>query len=290
MLRELKIKGVTWIDGVDVSETTVQEILARYDFHELDIEACLEENQRARIDAYDDYVFAILHFPKYNSRLKVYELNEFNIFVGSDFIITLRDFTGVHIDRIFEKYSSTSMRNQKKTKVTPGFILYESIQVMLEKMFKVCDNIRKDIRSIERQVFEKPKSPLVRDIMVKKRNIVVLKHMLQPQIAVLRTLEFHMNKIFDSEIEAYFEDLEDKIQKVITDISILEEYIESVEDAFKSMIDIQTNSIIKFLTLFSAFMLPLTLITSFYGMNITLPFQSSPAFVYVAMSVSVVLL
>lgn len=92
-----------------------------------------------------------------------------------------------------------------------------------------------------------------------------------------------MKKLFDDEIEAYFEDLEDKLQRIITDISVLEEQIESVEDAFKSMIDIQTNSIIKFLTIFSAFMLPLTLITSFYGMNIALPYQDTPIIAYGAM-------
>ena len=99
-----------------------------------------------------------------------------------------------------------------------------------------------------------------------------------------------MKRLFDDEIEAYFEDLEDKLQKIITDISVLEEQVVSVEDAFKSMIDIQTNSIIKFLTIFSAFMLPLTAITSFYGMNISLPFQDNPHIAYASMLTSVVVL
>ena len=132
------------------------------------------------------------------------------------------------------------------------------------------------MRIIEREVFQASQSILVRDIMIKKRNIIVLKHMFKPQISVMKTLEFHMNKFFDSEIEAYFEDLEDKLDKIVTDILILEEYVESIEDAFKSMIDIQTNTIIKFLTIFSAFHLPLTLLTGFYGMNVdNLPFQHS---------------
>jgi magnesium transporter len=65
-------------------------------------------------------------------------------------------------------------------------------------------------------------------------------------------------------MEVYFEDLEDKLDKIVSDIEILSEHIDSVEDAFKTMIDIKTNFVIKVLTLFSAFMLPLTLITSFY--------------------------
>jgi magnesium transporter len=65
-------------------------------------------------------------------------------------------------------------------------------------------------------------------------------------------------------MEVYFEDLEDKLEQIVNEIAILQEYIESIEDAFKSMVDIKTNFVIKILTVFSAFMLPLTLITSFY--------------------------
>jgi magnesium transporter len=59
----------------------IQEIADKYDFHELDIEACLEENQRSRVDIYDDYLFILLNFPKYSRTKKLYEQNEFNIFL-----------------------------------------------------------------------------------------------------------------------------------------------------------------------------------------------------------------
>jgi magnesium transporter len=100
-----------------------------------------------------------------------------------------------------------------------------------------------------------------------------------------------MKKFFNDDIEAYFEDLEDKLQRIITDILILEEQVESLEDAFKSLIDIQTNNTVRLLTIFSAFMLPLTFVTSFYGMNIdSLPFVDSPFFVYLLMVISIGLL
>ena len=93
-------------------------------------------------------------------------------------------------------------------------------------------------------------------------------------------MEFVINKMYEWEMEVYFEDLEDKLDQILSDMNMLQEYIDSVEDAFKTMLDIKTNSIIKLLTIFSAFMLPLTLITSFYWMNIDLPFQKESYFVY----------
>jgi magnesium transporter len=290
MLRQLRIKWITWIDAVNLLADEIEDVLESFNFHELDVEAVMEPNQRARIDSYDNYMFLTLHFPKYNAKQKMYELNEFHIFLGKNFLITLRDFPGKHIDDIYEKYEKKWDDDEYDIDVSYGLILYELIQEMLEKMFRVALNVKRDISALEKQVFQKSSAPLVRNILIKKRNIIVLKHMFQPQMSVLIWLENHMKRLFNNEIEAYFEDLEDKLQKIITDILVLEEQVESVEDAFKSMIDIQTNSIIKFLTIFSAFMLPLTLITSFYGMNISLPYQDTPYIAYASMCISVAVL
>ena len=273
MLREINIKWIKWIDAVGLRAEKIKEIAEKYDFHELDIEACLEENQRSRVDSYDNYLFILLNFPKYNSVKKIYEQNEFNIFLGKDFIITFRDFSGTHIDSIFDKYSDITelekeIDDDEEHKLTSGFVLYEILQSMLEKLFKVRVNIAKDLKNLENDVFKAAERNLVKDIMVKKRNIIVLKHMLKPQISVLKLIEFNINKIFNSEIEVYFEDLEDKLEYVVNEVEMHEEHIESIEDSFKSLTDIKMNWTITVLTVFSAFMLPLTLITSFYWMNI----------------------
>ena len=282
MIRELKINWIKWIDAVWLKSNEIEKILNKYDIHELDLEACIEWNQKARLDNYDNYSFLISHFPKYNSKKKLYELNEFNIFLWKDFLITLRNNTWTHINKIFEYYSELKITTKKKDiKVTTWYILYEITQVMLEKMFRVSNNINSDVRKIESKVFDwDDSSELVKDIMIKKRNIITLKHMFKPQIVVLKQLEFIVNKNYKWEMEVYFEDLEDKLDQIVNDITVLQEYIDSIEDAFKSIVDIKTNFVIKILTVFSAFMLPLTLITSFYWMNVDLPFAENIKFIF----------
>ena len=281
MIRELKINWIKWIDAVWLKANDIKKVLSKYDIHELDLEACIEWNQKARLDNYDDYSFLISHFPKYNKNKKIYELNEFNIFLGKDFLITIRNSTGTHVNKIFEYYSELKITTKKKDiKVTTGYILYEITQVMLEKMFRVWNNINSDVKKIEEKVFDwEDSSALVKDIMIKKRNIITLKHMFKPQVVVLKQLEYIVNKTYKWEMEVYFEDLEDKLDQIVNEIAILQEYIESIEDAFKSMLDIKTNFVMKILTVFSAFMLPLTLVTSFYWMNVDLPYSDNIYFV-----------
>jgi len=282
MIKKLNINWTKWFDGVWLEEEEIKKVLEKYSVHELDVEACIEGNQKSRIDTYPDYSFIIFHFPKYNSYSKIYELNEFNIFLGRDFLLTLRDHKNTQIDDILEHYNDVKITNSdEKIKFTSGYILYEITQAMLEKMFRVIKNISRDIKQLEKEVFERPNSSLVKDIMIKKRNIVVLMHMFKPQINVLKQVEAVMNKDYLWKIEVYFEDLEDKMEQIVNDIQVLWEHIDTVEDAFKSIIDIKTNRVMTFLALFSAFMLPLTFITSFYWMNISLPYQENTLFVYI---------
>lgn len=282
MIRELKIGTIKWIDGVGLTADEKEQIIEKYNVHELDIEACREWNQKVRLDKYEDYSFLVLNFPKFNITKKIYELNEFNIFLWKDFLVTFRNDTWNHINTIFKYYKELKINTRKKDiKVSSGYILYEITQAMLEKMFNVIKNVTHDLRSLEWQIFDwDNNSWLVKEILIKKRNIILLKHMFKPQIAVLTQLEMTINRMFEWEIEEYFEDLEDKLEQIVNEINIMQEHIESIEDAFKSMVDIKTNFVIKVLTVFSAFMLPLTLITSFYWMNVELPFAENIKFIF----------
>ncbi|MDD4530637.1 MAG: CorA family divalent cation transporter, partial [Candidatus Gracilibacteria bacterium] len=233
---------------------------------ELDREAVVEENQRARVDTYEDYLFVVMHFPKFDMKNKRYFNNEFNVFISKKFLITIRWYTASSIEKIFESY-----KNKDKGEINTGYILYDMIDAMLDKSFKLLDKSDRDVREIESSIFgHSRKKETISDIMIKKRNIITLKHMLEPQIPVFKILELRMNTMFKDEVEVYFENLIDKLEKIVSEIVIIQENVESVEDTLKSLFDLQTNNSVRYLTIFSAFMLPLTLITGFFGMNLEL--------------------
>lgn len=85
--------------------------------------------------------------------------------------------------------------------------------------------------------------------------------MMKPQIAVLKMIEIRMKDRFSDEVELYFENLEDKMDKIFSEIQLLQENIDSMEDTLKSVFELESNTTVKYLTTFSAFMLPLTLLT-----------------------------
>ena len=239
--------------------------MEKYEFHPLDREAILEENQYARIDTYEKYMFMVLHFPKYDTTNERYISNELNIFIATEYLLTFRYFQTNTIKKIQDKYDrwdgSTPYPNA-------GSLLYEVIENLLEHVMKMLEWFHKDLKGIEKNLFLASGPDLIRSIMTKKRNIITLKHMISPQIGVMKLVRMRMASLFWEEVAAYFENLEDKLDKIYSEILIIQENIDSMEDTLKSIFELKTNSTIKYLTIFSAFMLPLTLITGFFGMNI----------------------
>lgn len=265
MIRKTPTSHEIWQDYINPPLDLIEKVIEDNSFHELDKEAILEENQYARLDTYDDYIFLVLHFPKYEPSTERYIHNEMNIFISKNYLITFRYYQSTTMKRVYARYEQ---QKDSWDKISPAFLLYDILDSYLDKTMKMLEKIGKDIKWIERDLFQTRSTNTIRNIMTKKRNIITLKHMMKPQIAVLKMIELRMKERFSDEVELYFENLEDKLDKIFSEIQLLQENIDSIEDTLKSVFELETNSTIKYLTVFSAFMLPLTLVTSFFGMNV----------------------
>ncbi|MFA6090294.1 MAG: magnesium transporter CorA family protein [Candidatus Gracilibacteria bacterium] len=282
-INTLTLGQIEWLDIVNPTKNEVDNIVEKYNFHELDKEAIIEEYQLARVDTYDDYIFVVLHFPKYDTKSFRYIQNEFGIFISRKYLINFRYYNTASVDAIMDRYNDGK---HGKDTINTAYMLYDLIDSMIDRTFKIINRFGKDLRNLEENIFLNVGEKTISEIMVRKRNIIALKHMISPQIRVLKVLELRMNTLFkDDEVEIYFENLEDKVEKIYAEIQLLQENIDSMEDALKSIFDMQTNNTIKYLTFFSAFMLPLTLITSFFGMNIeNVPFHDNLVYISIVLT------
>ncbi len=262
-----------WHDYINPPLDEIDLIIEKYNFHELDKEAILEENQYARVDTYDEYLFLVLHFPKYEPSTERYIQNELNIFISKEYLLTFRYYQSLTMKGIYANYEKMMLTGEH---ISPAFILYDIIEGFLDKTMKMLERFGKDLKLIERDLFTARGTDLIKSIMTRKRNIITLKHMMKPQIGVLKMIEIRMKERFSDEVELYFENLEDKLDKIFSEIQLLQENIDSMEDTLKSVFELESNTTIKYLTTFSAFMLPLTLITGFFGMNVqNVPFANT---------------
>src|SRR3954462_5148659 len=99
----LEAPGLRWINIERPRSADQAWLEERYDFHPLDYEDVLSRNQRPKVDEYDDYLFIVLHFPRYDKNVSRLNAAEVDIFVGPDFLITLPNEPLERIEDLFER-------------------------------------------------------------------------------------------------------------------------------------------------------------------------------------------
>lgn len=282
-MRSLEYKGVTWHDDPAPTEQVLAELQEKYGFHDLDIEDCLSEHERPKVEEYDSYLFLVFHIPYRTKRTNRVIKEEVNIFMGRDFFVTLHRGKIPILDRLWGDLEVSDDMKEEYLQHGTGFFLYELMRHFFEDVFPLVDDIRKELRRMEDVLFEYDEDvDLLRDIMNVKRNIISMRSILLPQRTLIATLEHKNKKFVPDELALYFDDILDAIERQWALLDTSKEMIDTLQDTHESWLTHKTNSVVQVLTIFSVTMLPLTFITGLYGMNVSLPFEGDPnAFFYV---------
>lgn len=276
----------------DPHKDELTQLVQTYDFHELIQEDIFEVTNQEKIDVYEEFMFIVLNFPKYQLEYSKYFLNEFSIILGKNVIVTMTKFDTNHIQSIIKEYSQEleTRDSDEEFKISPYYILYKILDTMYDKSIKMLTKSSKDVMKLEEQVFTSNKldKSLLENLTIKKRNIVWLKHMFFPHKDILAELQKALPKFYKEDLDVYFEDLDYKLDKIMTTIAIGFENIESLADTYNSLMNIKTNSMISLLTIFAAITWVLTLMSGIYGMNVTLPWQNVSHIFFVLMGIMII--
>lgn len=269
-VQSVKLGNLQWIDILHPDSATLAKIGKKFKFHPLDLEDCLSEVelQRPKIDEYDDYLFIILHFPSYHRRTKRIEQSEVNVFIGQNFLVTIhRDHKPM--SDLFDNCKKKSKIKEEYMSKGTGYLLYMIVNDLFDAAFPMVERLMVNVNGMEKEVFDLENSrDRLKEILLTKKDIINFRRILLPQRTSIAQLE-HKNKKFRPEdLDIYFEDIVDKIERLYSSVENLFELVQSVQDTNESIISHNTNNIIRILTIFSVMLLPLNLLAGFYGMNI----------------------
>lgn len=277
----LKIWKIKWIYLSKPNSHEIEEVIKNLDLHEMVEQDILEPSAHDKIDIYDDCIFLVIHFPKYNEKLWKYVSNEMNIILGKDFIITITKYPTNNIEKIRQEYEN-EIREEgdeaEEYKISPYYILYKIIDVMYDKILLGLNKFNLDLMEMEKQVFDKNfvDTDLLKKVLIKKRNTVLLKNIISPQEEILVELQKATANFYEGDLDVYFEDLEYKTSKILGHISIIHENIDSIGEIFNTLTNMMTNKNIGILTVLTVIIWIMTMMSGIYGMNIALPLQDHP--------------
>ena len=270
---ELSAAGLTWIHLDAPSLEAAQALADRFGWHPLDVEDILSRRQRPKVDDYSDdgYLFTVLHFPAYDRQVQRLNAVEVDIFVGPDYLVTLPGADLKPLSRLFSRCEEDEDFREQLFSKGSGRLLYEVLDDLFDYCFPILDKIGHKLDSLEDDVFEGRSDEVVRDLSNAKQEIISYRKIIKPERSTLRLLERNVDRFLHDDLSEYYDDIVDAAERIWDLLDNYKEVIEALESTNESVINHRQNNILRILTVFSVILLPLTLITGFFGMNVDFP-------------------
>ena len=268
---ELSANGLTWIHLDSPDHDVATQLAERFGWHALDVEDVLSKRQRPKVDEYPVYLFAVLHFPFYDKSVQRLNAAELDFFLGQAYLVTLPAVELLPVTRLFHRcYEDEELRDQLFAKGS-GYLLYHVLDDLFDYCFPILDKIGHKLDSLEDDIFEGRSDEVVRDISNVKQEIISYRKIIKPERSTLRLLERQVERFLPEELELYFDDIVDASERIWDLLDNFKEVVEALEDTNESAINHRQNDILRVLTVVSVILLPLTLITGIFGMNVHFP-------------------
>ncbi len=278
----LKYNRVTWVNIEKPTPADMDVLRERYDFHPLDLEDCLSRIERPKVDDYDDYLFLIMQFPRFDRLRRLSRASEVDFFIGTGYLVTVHDGDLWPIAGLFDECQKSQEVAEKHMGRGASRLLHDVIDRLVDYCFPILYKVDANIREIEEAVFTEDMRGVVQEISWVRRDIIALQRIVKPQIAVVSSLEHKDRPFIRDDLDVYFGDVLDHLYKAWDMLEDLRDVIEGLSDTANTLTSHRINEVMKILTIISVIMLPLTLLSGIYGMNIDLPLDDHPlSFVFV---------
>jgi magnesium transporter len=255
---------------VDLAAPTIPEGLVLSDtfhFHKLSVEDAMSARQYPKAEAYDGYLYVILHGIHYQKGEHAFATHDVDFFVGPNYLVTVHDGDSASINELRDH----ATRNPKILSEGPVSLLHRIVDAMVDSIRPEVDSLEERIDDLEKRIFDKPDPKLVRQILEQKRQVAGLRRIVTPQRDVIARLARRDFVDVSTEMSFRFRDVYDHLVRVADDVLIFQDRITGMLDAHLSNVSNRLNEVMKVLTVVSTILMPLTLLTSVYGMNVPLP-------------------
>lgn len=268
-IKTVKTNDLVWMN-IDKIDEEAMKLLKKYKFHHLDIEDVEGESQNPKIDTYRDYLFLVVQFPQWSAEKKAILVQELNIFVGEGYLITIQQTKSKEMNNFFYR----CMRNKRTQKdwlsSTSGYLLYKLLESLYKNSQPILNNIGKKLSELESRVFEfeVQDSHTVRELAIHRRNILSFRRFLDPQRYLISNLSHIRKPFLNEETTLYFDDVNDYLTKLWAIVDTYRDTIEGLHVTVESLITQRTNKVVGTLTVISVGLLPFTVLSGIYGMNI----------------------
>lgn len=256
-------EGIKWTNFKNPGKAEIEYARESFDIHPIIIKELYHPTLHPKINFYDDYIFLVLRFPERENGETV--PTEVDFIITKKEVITYQYETLEVLDEIFNKVKQNPSEYLNKN---IGFLVYQILQELSDKLTPQIDEISRQIDHIEKQIFADGNREMLKNISVVRRDSNDFLSIIKPNLDVLDDASEKVKDMFGKEIDPYFNHLKLTYARLVHVAETHGSTLQMLHETNESMVSNDLNKIIKILTIFSVIVFPLTLFAGIWGMNV----------------------
>ena len=252
-----------WVGLHDPNEQELATVEEEFGLHPLAVEDAFTAHQRPKLERYEHTLFLTLKSLWYVDESDAVETGEINMFVGDDFVITVRHGTGS------ELHSARRDLEAKTTVLThgPSAVVYAVCDRVVDGYLTVMDALEEDVDEVETSVFSAQRTSDSARIYTLKREIAEARRAVLPLREPMRRFATGAVPGIDEKSAPFFRDVLDHLNRVAETVDGLDQLLSTAFDAHLAQISVQQNEDMRKISAGAAIVVVPTLIAGVYGMN-----------------------
>ena len=260
-------RGFVWVGLVEPVEHQMTSIAEQFGIHELIVEDAVVAHQRPKLERYDDQLFVVARSVNYRDsdevkdRRDVISTGEVQMIMGKNFLIT------VCHKATLPNLAYTVADDQSLVEIGPVAMVWKILDMLVDRYSEISALLAIEVDDIEEEVFEPGAKFDVNRIYLYKREILEMKHAIEPLSAALKSLVENHKDLIDKQIRSYLRDVNDHQSVVKDHIQSFDERLSSLLDVSVAKVSMQQNTDMRTISAVVGMAAVPTLIAGIYGMN-----------------------
>jgi len=252
-----------WIGLHEPSATELGEVADAFGLHPLAVEDALLAHQRPKLEVYEDSLFLVLKTLWYVDETDAVETGEINVFIGSNFIVTVRHGSGS------ELHSARLHLEATENVLTHGVsaVVYAVCDKVVDGYLAVSKELEVDVDEVEESVFSPARTNDSNRIYVLKREIAEVRRAVLPLRDPMRRFVGGAVPGISPESAPFFRDVADHLERASETIDSLDGLLSTAFEAHLARMQVQQNEDMRKISAGVALIVVPTLIAGVYGMN-----------------------
>jgi magnesium transporter len=260
-----------WIDLENPTREEVREVMNTYNLTPEVAEDLIDPTIRTRADIYKDYMYFVLHFPLHTHK-KHHVFNkrteELDFVIGKDFLITVHYSPIETLVSFAKSFEADTILNHERVTRNPGSLFVHILYRMYKAVQEKVDDIHTTLNVYEESIFAGKEREIVFELSALNRVLIYFQQALSSHKDILSLFERSSLLMFGKDFESYIDHITQEYNKATRATVSAKEYADELRKTNNSLLSTKQNEIMKTLTVINFIILPLSVITGLFGMNV----------------------